>query len=61
MTPTEESYSGSALSAVAASAWCWGRLSTHGRGDASGGIKSSSLHEGRRCRRFFRATAIFSV
>ena len=24
MTPTEESYSGSALSAVAASAWCWG-------------------------------------
>ena len=32
-----------------------------GRGDASGGIRSSSLHEGRRCRRLFRATAIFSV
>ena len=33
-----------------AGAWLW----THG-------VKSSSLHEGRRCRRLFRATAIFSV
>ena len=33
-----------------AGAWLW----THG-------VKSSSLHEGRRCRRSFRATAIFSV
>ena len=33
-----------------AGAWLW----THG-------VKSSSLHEGRRCRRLLRATAIFSV